>query len=35
MIKFDNGNNFRQLLVNAPQEIRDGAITGLHEALDD
>lgn len=35
MTKFENGPLFRQLMLKTPTDITDGAIQGLHEALDD
>lgn len=35
MIQFNNGSNFRQLLAKTPSDLKDGAVNGLHEALDD
>ncbi|AQU79721.1 hypothetical protein AJGP001_10795 [Planococcus faecalis] len=35
MTNLENGPLFRQLLLKTPSDITDGAINGLHEALDD
>lgn len=35
MMNFQNGELFRRLMNKAPADAREGAINGLHEALDD
>lgn len=35
MIKLNNKDEFRRLLISTPSDMGEGAVTGLHEALDD
>lgn len=35
MIRLNNGDNFRRILAKTPSDIGEGAVKGLHEALDD